>query len=298
MKRNLIYKSLRDEQSHIYIYIYGTGLIAKRIAMHFDDAYTIKGFIETKPSNKSFYGRDIYKPAVLLSDEAYDFVIIGSTYQKEICEYLDTLHVPSEKILCIWDEKNDVSSYDDRLAFLRCMSEDLKERKIIGSVAELGVYKGAFARFINEEFPESKLYLFDTFEGFDSRDVENDYSMGFAAEGIKKNNLSFDDIEYVLGRMPFRNNCIIKKGYFPESATDVDDEFVFVSLDVDMYKPIMEGLRFFYPRMKKGGVIVIHDYSSPRWPGVKQAVRDFSVEQDVSFITLTDLCGSAVFVKN
>lgn len=40
------------------------------------------------------------------------------------------------------------------------------------SVAELGVYKGYTAREMNALFKERKLYFFDTFTGFDSRDLE------------------------------------------------------------------------------------------------------------------------------
>ena len=47
--------------------------------------------------------------------------------------------------------------------------------------------------------------------------------------------------------------CLFKKGYFPESAHGIDEKFAFVSLDLDLYKPTLEGLRFFYPKMIKGG---------------------------------------------
>lgn len=33
-------------------------------------------------------------------------------------------------------------------------------------------FRGEFAKYIHRAFPHSKLYLFDTFEGFDQRDVE------------------------------------------------------------------------------------------------------------------------------
>lgn len=42
---------------------------------------------------------------------------------------------------------------------------------IEGSVAEAGVYQGNFSAVINKCFPTRKLYLFDTFEGFDSKEI-------------------------------------------------------------------------------------------------------------------------------
>lgn len=267
------------------------------MAYHFNDAYTIKGYIETKPGKNEFQGKDVFSPDILLSDGDWDFCIIASASQNEIRGHLLGIGVPSDKIVCLWDEKNDISAVDDRLAFLRAVAEDLSERGIQGSVAEVGVYKGSFSRHINAVFPDSKLYLFDTFDGFDQRDVDFDLAHGFDAEGIKNNYLKFDDIDYVLSRMPNRDRCVVKKGFFPETAYGIEDRFVFVSLDVDMYQPIYEGLRYFWQRLESGGCIVVHDYASPHWPGVKQAVREFSAREKAAFVPLSDLCGSAVFVK-
>src|ERR1022692_3821606 len=69
-----------------------------------------------------------------------------------------------------------------RLSTLELVSHEINRKNLEGSVAELGVYKGKFARYINQYFPKRSLYLFDTFEGFDNRDVvaekENKFSTG------------------------------------------------------------------------------------------------------------------------
>ena len=43
-----------------------------------------------------------------------------------------------------------------------------------------GVFRGEFASKINKCFPNSKLYLFDTFEGFDERDVKIELDRKFS----------------------------------------------------------------------------------------------------------------------
>jgi len=60
------------------------------------------------------------------------------------------------------------------------------------------VYKGDFARLINEALPDRKLYLFDTFEGFDDRDVIVDKEKGFS-----KGDQDFSDtsVERVISKM-------------------------------------------------------------------------------------------------
>lgn len=75
--------------------------------------------------------------------------------------------------------------------------------------------------------------------------------------------------------MKYSENIIIKKGYFPETAQGIEDKFLYVNLDMDLYQPELEGLKFFWNRMVSGGLIMLHDYTHPQLPGVKRAVDDF-----------------------
>jgi O-methyltransferase len=159
----------------------------------------------------------------------------------------------------------------------------------------VGVYKGKFAKYINQYFPDKKLYLFDTFTGFDEKDLETEKKLGLNDAGQDFSNTSID---VVLKNMPFPKQCIIKKGFFPETAAGIDDSFVFVSLDTDLYEPIYQGLIYFYPRMEKGGYIFVHDVNNDAYKGAAKAVEQFSAEQNIPFLPLPDSCGSVVFIKN
>jgi hypothetical protein len=134
-------------------------------------------------------------------------------------------------------------------------------QKIPGNVAECGVFRGDFARDLNMAFPDRRLYLFDTFEGFNADDISLSEQGGHMPSGYRDtfSHLAETSAEYVLSRMPHHENVIIRKGWFPETTDGVDDKFVFVSLDMDVYRPMLEGLKFFYPKMVRNGVIVAHD---------------------------------------
>jgi O-methyltransferase len=101
-----------------------------------------------------------------------------------------------------------------RASSLELIANEIHDNNIEGSVAELGVYRGDFAKIINVAFPDRKLYLFDTFEGFDKRDIEfdlkNNYSRG-------DQDFSKTSVELVLNKMKYKENCIVRKGYFPET---------------------------------------------------------------------------------
>lgn len=181
-----------------------------------------------------------------------------------------------------------------RLATLELISEEITKKNLKGNVAELGVYKGKFARYINLYFKERKLYLFDTFEGFDKRDIDSEKKKGFSSGSQKFSDTS---VESVLSLMPHPNNCIPVKGFFPESAANIKDEFVFVSLDADLYEPIYEGLKFFYPSLAKGGYIFIHDFNNDNYPGTRKAVEKFCEEKNISFVPIPDSAGTAIICK-
>ena len=85
------------------------------------------------------------------------------------------------------------------------------------------------------------------------------------------------DLAVVLECMPYLDNLIIKQGYFPQSLDGLEETFSFVSLDMDFEESIYEGLKYFYPRLEKGGYIFVHDYNSSLL-GVEKAVDRYEEE--------------------
>jgi len=191
--------------------------------------------------------------------------------------------------------KIDKNYFDQiRLSTLELVSYEIHKNNLKGNVAELGVYKGKFARYINQYFPDRSFYLFDTFEGFDNRDVTGERQQRFSS-GTQ--DFSDTSIESVLKQMPFANKCIPVKGFFPQSAKDVEDNFVFVSIDADLYDPIFSGLRFFYPKLVTGGYIFIHDFNNDNYRGARKAVEQFCFEQKIGFVPIPDFGGSSIITK-
>ncbi len=175
-----------------------------------------------------------------------------------------------------------------RLNFIKTLSitQNLKNTK--GAVAELGVWKGETAKYINLFFDES-FYLLDTFEGFDKKDIKQENTINGA---IQATDTDFSDIslEEVRLLMPHINRCHFIKGYFPDTTQWIpkEEKFRFVNLDVDLYQPISAGLKYFYPRLVKNGVILIHDYFHPYYKGVKRAVDEFCYQNNTRALPIGD----------
>jgi O-methyltransferase len=245
---------------------------------------------DKKLHNTSWFDKPVIHPKDISSYD-YDQIILSTektNIMEEICRQLTVeYHIPPKLI-----NKEFVFSKKEitaRITALKNASSLIYENNIFGAVAELGVFQGGFARYINTYFPDRKLYLFDTFEGFNKNDINKDLSLGVSSTILEESyDFSHTAEELVLERMKHRENCIIKKGYFPETAQDVNEKFAFVSLDADLYQPMLAGLKYFYPRLEKGGYIFIHDYFNDIFSGTKKAVLEYQKEQMLHCVPLGD----------
>lgn len=132
-------------------------------------------------------------------------------------------------------------------------------QNINGEIAELGVYAGRSAKLIAKFKGNKFLSLFDTF---------NSCSM------IEEFNYDINEVKKYLQEY---SNIRFYEGIFPETIDEYLKQlnFSFVHLDADLYQSTFDGLKFFYPRLSKDGIIIIHDYNSNKWTGVKKAVKEY-----------------------
>ncbi len=164
-----------------------------------------------------------------------------------------------------------------------------------GSLAEVGVYKGNSASLLSHYAREyaRRIYLCDTFDGFDPSQFEDDFSEGKIA--------AFKDagLHIAQSRVAPHDGVRWVKGMFPDSVTEEmrQDSFAFVHLDCDIYAPTLSGLDFFWPRLERGGLVFIHDYASGYWPGAAKAVDEFCDANGVEGFVLPDACGTFVLTK-
>lgn len=178
---------------------------------------------------------------------------------------------------------------DIRYATLALAIQRLEHDLIPGAFAEVGVYRGVTSSFIHRQAPDRQLYLFDTFEGFPSRDLETEADGRFKAT-------SQEGVARLIGDT---HNLKFRKGYFPDTAQGLEAEnFALVMLDVDLYLPALEVFRFFYPRMARGGYFFMHDFNSPESNhGISRAAHEFMADKPELLVEIPDFHGSALFRK-
>ena len=313
------------------IYVWGTGCGASELIEAGLEPERITAFVDSFPMGDTFLERPVLLPEQLPLEDC-DLLIITARHADAIGNRCRELGIPEEKCLFLKNNmvltdrntactcskdllgedllkkllpkhrivptpaqlagsalpERDLGNDYVRLATLELLCRRLAE--VPGAAAELGVYRGFFARCINQLLPERKLYLFDSFEGFGE---EAQASESFQA--AHRNTA----IEKVLAIMPYPEKVIVKPGFFPDSLEGLEEPFCLVSLDVDFYQTTLDGLRYFWPRLEKGGYLLLHDWGSPKLPGVRKALAAYERElgQRILSVPLCDVGGTNVLCK-
>ncbi len=313
------------------IYVWGTGCGASELIEAGLEPARITAFVDSFPMGETFLDRPVLLPEQLPLEDC-ELLIITARQADAIGRRCRELGIPGEKCLFL---KNNMTLVDRNAACTRAgalLGEDLLKKllpkhrivptpaqladsllperelgndyvrlatlellcrrlaEVPGAAAELGVYRGFFARCINLSLPERRLYLFDSFEGFAEGAQASE-----AFQAAHRNTA----VDKVLSIMPHPENVTVKPGFFPESVHGLEDRFCLVSLDVDFYQTTLDGLRYFWPRMEPGGYLLLHDWGSPKLPGVAKALADFEAElgQRLPAVPLCDVGGSLVLIK-
>lgn len=249
------------------VIIFGAGGMGQEIFDEINKSTEVVSFWDNAAKEgQTLKGIPVVKPQKIRG--GIDAVILGACYPSMVSQ-LSGLGIPDYLI----DDKYVDRRINCRIKFLERFAQLAYERDMDGCVAEAGVFQGEFAQHINRVFPDRKLFLFDTFTGFSEEDIKWESKAG-GFTGAAVGQYSSTAVEMVMEKMPFPQTVTVKPGYFPDTAKGIEEKFIFVNLDMDLYKPTLAGLEFFESRMDRNGVILIHDYFS-HYKGVEQAVNQF-----------------------
>lgn len=255
--------------------LFGAGGGGQRLYKEIASQYEVVAFVDNdkRKWGKELWGIPIYSAQKCTADLEYDYLIITSAPGMDsIKQQCLQMGIQENKIITSYIENPLVS----RRIFLESFSKLIQELGEDGDCAEVGVFEGDFAKWINRYFPDKILHLFDTFEGFDIRDIQKEVEFSKAKQGDYSNT----SIEMVMDKMPYPQKCKIHKGYFPETAKDLESKFCFVNLDLDLYEPTYAGLNFFCDKITENGIILVHDYFVENFKGPRYAVDKFISETE------------------
>ncbi|MEZ4798719.1 MAG: TylF/MycF/NovP-related O-methyltransferase [Flavobacteriales bacterium] len=160
-----------------------------------------------------------------------------------------------------------------------------------GDVVECGVFKGAsFARFagfrdlLGNDYSR-KIIGFDIFGEFPSTAFDDDqkYRDGFINEA-GSSSITPDQLMEVLKNKKVDKNIELIAGDICQTVPQyVKDnphlKISLLNLDTDIYEPAVAILEHLWPRIVKGGVLILDDYGT--FPGETKAVDEYFKDKNV-----------------
>ena len=196
------------------------------------------------------------------------------------------------KLQAQWPKARGMSN--DRRFFL--FNTTKRIRHVEGDSADIGVRFGTSSFFILKGLndPAKRHMLFDSFEGL-SEPAPEDRTDSTHASVWKKGDLMVGEevTRHNLAQFP---NCSYHKGWIPAAFPAAEQHrFCFVHIDVDLYQPTLDSLKFFYRRMTPGGVIVCDDYGFNSCPGAAKALEEFFADKAETLFHIPT--GQALVVK-
>jgi len=165
----------------------------------------------------------------------------------------------------------------------------VKQESLIGDFVECGIWKGGniilLKKLLQKFNVKKKIYCFDTFEGmtkptshdsnYNEKSAQTMYDehkkkkIGFAKcslNEVKKNlikNANTDNIFFIKGKV---EETLNNKKNLPKKIS-------ILRLDTDFYESTKIELEILFPRLVKGGILIIDDYGF--WKGARKAVDDY-----------------------
>jgi predicted O-methyltransferase YrrM len=147
---------------------------------------------------------------------------------------------------------------------------------------EIGVCEGIYSRILCEEIPGLKLYGVDPYVNYVAFEDESTPIYRARKEHYER---LFESTQDYLEEFP--NYEFVRK-YSMDAVLDFEDESLdFVYIDGDHeYNHVIEDIREWSKKIKKGGIIAGHDYfrlASTKYPlEVKEAVEDYTKENNIT----------------
>ncbi|MBD3346454.1 MAG: macrocin O-methyltransferase [Chitinivibrionales bacterium] len=180
---------------------------------------------------------------------------------------------------------------------------------IPGDIVECGVWRGgsmmAAAKtllLLNQS--DRHLYLYDTYEGMSEPTNDDiDYEGKRASVELAKDNKDFSedstwcyasvaDVQKAMEQTGYDASTIhLVKGKVEETIpANTPESIAILRLDTDWYESTLHEMLHLYPRLVKGGVLLLDDYG--HWVGAKKAVDQYIKENNLKLLlSRTDYTG-------
>jgi O-methyltransferase len=175
----------------------------------------------------------------------------------------------------------------------------LNGNNVEGAIVECGVWKGGssmMAALSLKEFKDTsrEMWLYDTYEGMSAPTEKDVNYRGESSEPEWKDSQrsdhnewcysSLDEVKSNLNSTTYPSDKIsyIKGKVEDTIPGTVPEKIALLRLDTDWYESTYHELKHLYPRLVKGGILIIDDYGF--WKGSREACDQYFKENNIKLM--------------
>lgn len=175
--------------------------------------------------------------------------------------------------------------------------------KLPGDFAEFGVNRGfmssAIMHLLDWNGTGRRFYLLDTFAGIDERYInDDDRAIGV----IERNQHDIDigfytfDVDAVRANFAQWPAARVIQGPVPDTLAQIDSHcFAFAHIDMNCAPPEVAAAEFLWPRLVRGGLILLDDYAFVGYRSQKLAMDEFARSKGTQVLSLPT--GQGLLIK-
>ena len=188
----------------------------------------------------------------------------------------------------------------ERIRALCSATRYIEQAGIQGAIVECGVWRGGSMMAVactlkSLGIEDRELFLFDTFEGMSEPSVHDVATTGETAkELLDRASRTTEDsvwcyapLEQVKRAMSSTSYPAVRMHFVPglvESTIPkaAPDKIALLRLDTDWYESTRHEMEQLFPRLSRGGVLILDDYG--HWQGARRAVDEYLLGHQVKIL--------------
>ncbi len=218
--------------------------------------------------------------------------VAGMDIMQRIVDVIDKENIPQNDILesfAIYARRINITRFLAHYELYKMVQD------IPGCIVECGVYQGnslfAFAKFLEIFHPGDRIRHvigFDSFKGLQDF-TEKDGPMypnrskvvgGWSAGDFRDAFYEFVDLYHADMFVPQAKRIQIVEGNIMETVPEYVEQhpglrISMLHLDVDIFEPNLTALKYLYPRVVSGGLVVLDEYGMTEWGGESSAFEEY-----------------------
>lgn len=181
-----------------------------------------------------------------------------------------------------------------------CVKEVVRNN-VPGDLIETGVWRGGATILMRAilyalNVTDRTVWVADSFEGLPEPDDKYEADKGDIHHIFKELAVSQEEVQYNFEKYGLLDGQVkFLKGWFKDTLpTAPIQQLAVARLDGDMYESTIDALNALYPKLSKGGFLIIDDWGAVE--GCRRAVMDYRKEHGITE-EIIDIDGQGVYWK-